>query len=170
MRRLITGHAVRFNRRHARKGHLFQNRYKSIVVEEEPYFSGLVRSAGGVEAVLSRRIEEREAADPRILGAGAFVEEVWAKSETPKRRTIADMDGILSEVSESTNVSREDFGSQPSTQDGGSVAAVLFYARAQEEAGATAALLGRLTGRSHVAVTKAVNQARRFGERKTEQA
>ena len=31
MRRLMTGHAVRFNRRHGRKGHLFQNRYKSIV-------------------------------------------------------------------------------------------------------------------------------------------
>jgi len=43
MRRLMTGHAVRFNRRHGRKGHLFQNRYKSIVVEDEPYSLGLVR-------------------------------------------------------------------------------------------------------------------------------
>ena len=38
MRRLMTGHAVRFNLRHGRSGHLFQNRYKSIVVEEEAYF------------------------------------------------------------------------------------------------------------------------------------
>jgi len=37
MRRLLTSHAVRFNLRHRRSGHLFQNRYKSIVVEEEPY-------------------------------------------------------------------------------------------------------------------------------------
>ena len=37
MRRLQTGHAVRFNRRHKRAGHLFQNRYKSIVCEEEDY-------------------------------------------------------------------------------------------------------------------------------------
>ncbi len=43
MRRLLTGHAVVFNRRHRRAGHLFQNRYKSIVVEEEPYFLELVR-------------------------------------------------------------------------------------------------------------------------------
>ena len=43
MRRLMTGHAVRFNLRHRRKGHLFQNRYKSIVVEEEEYFLQLVR-------------------------------------------------------------------------------------------------------------------------------
>jgi putative transposase len=38
MRRLMTGHAVRFNLRHGRSGHLFQNRYKSIAVEEEPHF------------------------------------------------------------------------------------------------------------------------------------
>jgi REP element-mobilizing transposase RayT len=43
MRRLLTGYAVRYNRRHERKGHLFQNRYKSIVVEDDPYFLELVR-------------------------------------------------------------------------------------------------------------------------------
>jgi len=31
MRRLLTGYAVTFNRRHCRHGHLFQNRYKSIL-------------------------------------------------------------------------------------------------------------------------------------------
>lgn len=43
MRRLLTGYAGTFNRRHKRHGHLFQNRYKSIVVEEEPYLMELVR-------------------------------------------------------------------------------------------------------------------------------
>ena len=43
MRRLQTGYAVTFNRRHRRVGHLFQNRYKSILVEEEPYLLELVR-------------------------------------------------------------------------------------------------------------------------------
>ncbi|WP_025321392.1 transposase [Deferrisoma camini] len=43
MRRLMTGYAVWHNRRHQRRGHLFQNRYKSIVVEEDPYFLELVR-------------------------------------------------------------------------------------------------------------------------------
>lgn len=43
MRRLMTGYAVSFNRRHRRSGHLFQNRFKSIVVEEEEYFLELVR-------------------------------------------------------------------------------------------------------------------------------
>ena len=43
MRRLLTGHATTFNLRHRRSGHLFQNRYKSIVCEEEPYLLELVR-------------------------------------------------------------------------------------------------------------------------------
>jgi len=43
MRRLLTGYAQAYNRRHRRVGHLFQNRYKSIVVEEDPYFRELVR-------------------------------------------------------------------------------------------------------------------------------
>ncbi|NIO04881.1 MAG: hypothetical protein GTN74_09765 [Proteobacteria bacterium] len=43
MRRLLTGYAVAYNRRHSRHGHLFQNRYKSIVCEEDSYFLELVR-------------------------------------------------------------------------------------------------------------------------------
>ena len=43
MRRLLTGYAVYFNRKYRRSGHLFQNRYKSILCEEEPYFHELVR-------------------------------------------------------------------------------------------------------------------------------
>src|SRR5512137_2271763 len=43
MRSLLTGYAGAFNRRHHRVGHLFQNRYKSIVVEEEHYLLELVR-------------------------------------------------------------------------------------------------------------------------------
>ena len=43
MRRLLTGYAVTFNLRHQRWGHLFQNRYKSIVCQEDPYLLELVR-------------------------------------------------------------------------------------------------------------------------------
>ena len=43
MRRLLTGYALRYNRRHRRSGHLFQNRYKSIICEEESYLLELVR-------------------------------------------------------------------------------------------------------------------------------
>lgn len=42
MRRLLTGYAIRFNKRHHRCGHLYQNRYKSILCEEDPYLEQLV--------------------------------------------------------------------------------------------------------------------------------
>jgi REP element-mobilizing transposase RayT len=43
MLRLLTAYAVYYNRRHRRSGCLFQNRFKSIVVQEEPYFLELLR-------------------------------------------------------------------------------------------------------------------------------
>jgi putative transposase len=43
MRRFLTGYAAGFNRRNQRRGILFQNRYKSIVCDEETYFLELVR-------------------------------------------------------------------------------------------------------------------------------
>ncbi len=43
MRRLLTGYAVSFNLRHNRSGRLFQNRYKSILCQEEAYLLELVR-------------------------------------------------------------------------------------------------------------------------------
>lgn len=43
MRRLLTGYAITYNIRHRRYGHLFQNRYKSIICDEDTYFQELVR-------------------------------------------------------------------------------------------------------------------------------
>ena len=43
MLRLLTGYAISFNLRHKRKGHLFQNRYKSILCQEDRYLLELVR-------------------------------------------------------------------------------------------------------------------------------
>jgi len=43
MRRFLSGYAIWHNRRHRRYGLLFQNRYKSIACEEDPYFKELVR-------------------------------------------------------------------------------------------------------------------------------
>lgn len=37
MRHIMTGYAVNFNMKHRRTGHLFQNRYKSIICSEENY-------------------------------------------------------------------------------------------------------------------------------------
>ena len=43
MGRLLTGYVVSFNLRYNRVGHLFQNRYKSILCEEDAYLLQLVR-------------------------------------------------------------------------------------------------------------------------------
>lgn len=43
MRQLLTRYAVYFNHRYKRSGHLFQNRYKSIVCQEDSYLMELIR-------------------------------------------------------------------------------------------------------------------------------
>lgn len=43
MRHLLTGYAIRYNRKYHRRGHVFQNRYKSIVCDEDRYLLELVR-------------------------------------------------------------------------------------------------------------------------------
>jgi putative transposase len=43
MRRLLTGYAVSFNLKYKRHGQLFQNRYKSILCQEDRYLRELVR-------------------------------------------------------------------------------------------------------------------------------
>jgi REP element-mobilizing transposase RayT len=43
MRRILTGYAMWHNRKYRRYGHLFQNRYKSILCQEDTYLLELVR-------------------------------------------------------------------------------------------------------------------------------
>ncbi len=43
MSRLLTGYALWFNKKYQRHGQLFQNRYKSVLCQEEPYLKELVR-------------------------------------------------------------------------------------------------------------------------------
>jgi REP element-mobilizing transposase RayT len=60
MRKFLTGYATQFNGRHHRHGHLFQNRYKSIVCEEDTYFLKLVSyiHLNPLRARLVRSIDE----------------------------------------------------------------------------------------------------------------
>jgi REP element-mobilizing transposase RayT len=62
MRKILTGYVVRFNRRHQRQGHLFQNRYKSIVCEEDPYLLEVTRyiHLNPLRAGMVRTIKELE--------------------------------------------------------------------------------------------------------------
>ncbi len=43
MQRLLTGYALYYNKTYRRSGHLFQNRYKSIVCDKEEYLLPLIR-------------------------------------------------------------------------------------------------------------------------------
>jgi putative transposase len=60
MRKLLTWYAQYFNHRHDRTGHLFQNRYKSILCDEENYLLALIRyiHLNPVRAQIVKTIEE----------------------------------------------------------------------------------------------------------------
>jgi putative transposase len=85
MRKLLTGYVVNFNRRHKRFGHLFQNRYKSIVCEDDPYLLELTRyiHLNPLRAGLVKNLEELKSypwSGHSCLG-GNFQEE-WQDTET----------------------------------------------------------------------------------------
>ena len=84
MRRLLTGYAVWFNRRHQRSGHLFQNRYKSIVCEEDRYLLELIRYIH-LNPFRSHMVQNLEELDRyRWSGHSAIVGEVqrdWQERE-----------------------------------------------------------------------------------------
>ena len=65
MRRLLTGYAVWFNRSRRRHGHLFQNRFKSILCQEEAYLLELVRyiHLNPLRAGLVRGLDELDSYD-----------------------------------------------------------------------------------------------------------
>jgi len=63
MRRLLTGYAIWFNRSRRRHGHLFQNRFKSILCQEDSYLLELVRyiHLNPLRAGLVKSIQELDA-------------------------------------------------------------------------------------------------------------
>lgn len=62
MRCLLTGYSKYFNERHKRVGHLFQNRYKSPIVDKEKYFFDVVKyiHLNPLRAEIVRSIAELE--------------------------------------------------------------------------------------------------------------
>jgi len=79
MRALMSGYAGYFNRRYKRYGHLFQNRFKSIVCEEETYFLELVRYLH-LNPVRSKIVKDLKALDSyEYTGHSAIVGTVERK-------------------------------------------------------------------------------------------
>jgi len=85
MRKLLTWYALYFNRLHHRTGHLFENRYKSILCDEENYLLALVRyiHLNPVRAGIIRTLEEldryRWSGHQAIVGG---VKHPWMDTET----------------------------------------------------------------------------------------
>lgn len=99
MRRLLTWYAQYFNRRHGRSGHLFENRYKSILCDEETYLLALVRyiHLNPIRAKIVKTIKELDSyawsGHRVIVGKG---KKAWMDTETllgrfgaTKRKAVA---------------------------------------------------------------------------------
>jgi putative transposase len=84
MRKLLTGYVVNFNKRHKRHGYLFQNRYKSIVCQEDAYLLELERyiHLNLIRVRLVKDIGElnRPPGSGR-LGIMGYVERHWQNTE-----------------------------------------------------------------------------------------
>lgn len=251
MKRLLTGYAVNFNRCHNRYGHLFQNRYKSILCQEDAYLlelvryihlnplraglvsgygklaaypycghgalmgrrniewqdteyvlslfgnkaqtagsecsrfirggigqgkrsdltgGGLLRSHGGWTGVKAlRETGEYQKGDERILGDGAFVNDVLAKAEEKfkeKYRLKAkgyDLDKLITRVTEITQVTPDAI--LDSLRDARRTAArsILCY-WATEKLGISQSQLAQMLKRSQSAITYAVRRGKAIVE------
>lgn len=126
---------------------------------DELRVGGLVRSAGGLAQVMLRSGEERELAAERILGGGDFIASVLKDYDVSRATTQISIEEILNNIEERYGVSRRQFLG-PGRGRAESHAQRRFYYEAYENAGIAKAMLGRMTGRSHVAVMKAIEQVR----------
>ncbi len=64
VRSLLTGYAGTFNRRYRRSGHLFQNRYKSVVCEDAPIEYAEEEGHGEVAGLIRKMSRSRESEQP----------------------------------------------------------------------------------------------------------
>jgi REP element-mobilizing transposase RayT len=98
MHRLLTGYAVHFNKRRRRHGHLFQNRFKSIVCQEDRYLKELVRYIH-LNPLRGGLVESLEAlADYPYCGHGALNGRV--------SRPWQDTDYVLAAFGDSRSIAR----------------------------------------------------------------
>jgi len=98
MRKILTGYAIYFNRKYNRSGYLFQNRYKSILCQEDTYLLELVRYIhlnpliGGVVKTLEELDKYWWTGHAVLLGkrerAWQQAEEIWSRFAERKEDAI----------------------------------------------------------------------------------
>ncbi len=83
MKKLLTGYVVNFNLRHKRTGHLFQNRYKSIICEEDTYLLELTRyiHLNPLRAGVGNAEEKSSEGEEEVLSIGGGKDGIsWSRS------------------------------------------------------------------------------------------
>ena len=182
MRRLLTGYAISYNRRHRRWGHLFQNRYKSIICDETDYRNyvkegidlgrrpelvggGLIRSSGGWSAVKAlRRAGDRELSDDRILGSGEFVEQIIKEAEgkvkyqLPVKEQNRKIDKFITNLCKNTKVSKKELKSGSRRKEVSGVRSLIAIELVKKQ-GISLAEVARRVGVSTTAVSKIIRRA-----------
>jgi len=95
MRQLNGVYTQRFNRRHGRVGHLFQGRFKAIVVDRDSYLLELCRYVvlNPIRAAMVKHIEQYPwSSYPATMGLAAcpdWISTDWLLGQFGKRRAIA---------------------------------------------------------------------------------
>jgi len=100
MRKVLTWYAQYFNRRYRRTGHLFQNRYKSILCEEDTYLLALIRyiHLNPVRANIIRTLEELDiypwSGHHAIMGKAGYpwmrIGDVLSEFASTRRKAISE--------------------------------------------------------------------------------
>ncbi|MGD8613011.1 MAG: transposase [Desulfobacterales bacterium] len=101
MRRLLTGYALSFNRRHRRHGPLFQNRYKSILCQQDPYFLELVRY------IHLNPLRAGVVSDYKALGKFAYSGHAAVLGQNP--HVFQDVDTVLSLFAKKRSAARKKY-------------------------------------------------------------
>jgi chromosomal replication initiation ATPase DnaA len=172
MRRLLTGYAVSYNRRHRRSGHLFQ---KSLQVDFMPGRSvsagtggGLIRSVGGWGVLRSlRRMNFHYKSDERILGDSDFVETVLKdaaeKMERKYRLKAAgyDFNRLVERISDLFKIEKRLLLAPSKRPERVMARSVLSY-WAVRELGMPGTAVGERLGLSQSAVSRAVQRGERL--------
>jgi len=101
MRRLLTGYAVTYNRRYHRHGVLFQNRYKSILCQEDPYLLELVRYIH-LNVLRGKMVESLDALDHYPYSGHSVIMGFW-------EREWQDVDTVLGYFGRREKVARRKY-------------------------------------------------------------
>jgi putative transposase len=143
MRRLLTGYALWYNRRHRRYGHLFQNRFKSILCQENVYLLELVRYIH-LNPVRAHLVEDLDELD-RYAYSGHSVLLGKAKNSWQQTQQVLGM-----------------FGDKP----GAARRAYRFFVEKGRELGIPMSSLARKLGLSVPSVSESVTRGQRLAEEK----